>query len=350
MQGWTFARASRGPEQQLRWVGTALVDFGKHNGEQSFAVSPPSPLSADIAAFRRFNRMYTRFIGTIQENLLDTEFNLAEARVLYELATRSRPKAKQLALELGIDPGYLSRLLGKFERAGLLKRKASKQDSRFADLALTPRGKTAFKKLSALSDLQARGLLERIPLPDRTQLIQSMLAIENVLGKSARDRPPFVLRSHRPGDMGWVVCREGAAYAEEYGWDQTFEALVARIVSDFLTSFDPGRERCWIAEVEGVTAGHIFLVKHPDLPDTAKLRLLFVEPAARGLGLGHALVNECLRFARTAGYRKIVLWTQSNLAAAHRIYVAAGFRLVQETPHHSFGRDLIGQNWELDLA
>jgi DNA-binding MarR family transcriptional regulator/GNAT superfamily N-acetyltransferase len=316
----------------------------------NFCMLPPSPIGEDIAAFRRFNRMYTRFIGTIQENLLHTEFNLAEARVLYELASRSQPKAKELALDLGIDAGYLSRLLGRFEREGLLTRKASKQDNRYADLALTPRGKAAFKKLSGRSDRQTRGLLEGMPLPDRAQLIQSMLAIEKVLGKSAGERPPFVLRSHRPGDMGWVVCREGAAYAEEYGWDQTFEALVARIVSDFLTTFDPSRERCWIADVDGVSAGHIFLVKHPQLPDTAKLRLLFVESAARGLGLGRALVNECLRFARSAGYRKVVLWTQSNLTAAHRIYVAAGFRMVQETPHHSFGHDLIGQNWEFDLA
>jgi DNA-binding MarR family transcriptional regulator/GNAT superfamily N-acetyltransferase len=313
---------------------------------------PPSALTEDMAAFRRFNRMYTRFIGTLQEGLLNSSYNLAEARVLYELANRQSSKAKEIAEELGMDAGYLSRLLGKFEREELLKRTASAQDGRYTDLALTRKGKSAFAKLNALSDEQAREILETLPYDQRTQLIRSMQIIESILTKADANgnRPPYVLRPHRVGDMGWVVCREGAVYAEEYGWDDTFEALVARVVADFLANFDPKRERCWIADVNGQSMGHIFLVKHPEQPEVAKLRLLFVEPSARGMGLGQTLVNECLRFARTAGYRRVVLWTQSILVAAHAIYRRAGFRLVQEEPHHSFGKDLIGQTWELELS
>jgi DNA-binding MarR family transcriptional regulator/GNAT superfamily N-acetyltransferase len=310
----------------------------------------PSPLADDMAVFRRFNRIYTRFIGTLHEGLLETKYSLAEARVLYEIASRSEPTAKEIAEELSIDPGYLSRLLTKFERGALLKRKVSEQDSRFAELSLTSRGKSAFKKLNALSDKQARAVLEPLQHSVRAQLIHAIRSIEAILTKTGEPRPPFILRPHRVGDMGWVVCRESAVYAEEYGWDETFEALVARIVAGFLENFDAKRERCWIADVDGQGVGHIFLVKHPDKPDVAKLRLLFVEPGARGMGLGRALVNECIRFARTDGYRKIVLWTQSILVAAHRIYEKAGFQLVKEEPHHSFGKNLVGQTWELELV
>ena len=313
---------------------------------------PPSALTDDIAVFRQFNRMYTRLIGTLQEGLLNTRYSLAEARVLYELANREAPKANEIAEGLGMDRGYLSRLLGKFENDALLKRKPSAQDNRYAELTLTPRGKAAFRKLNALSDEQARTVLERLPPADRARLVHSMRAIENILVKKdpEQNRPPYVLRPHRVGDMGWVVSREGAVYAEEYGWDETFEALVAQVVADFLRNFDSKQERCWIAELDGQSIGHIFLVKHPDLPGVAKLRLLFVEPSARGLGLGHTLVNECIRFARTAGYSRLILWTQSILFAAHRIYERAGFHLVQEEPHRSFGKDLIGQTWALDLT
>jgi DNA-binding MarR family transcriptional regulator/GNAT superfamily N-acetyltransferase len=309
----------------------------------------PSVLMDDAAIFRRFNRMYTRFIGTLNEGLLNSPYSLAEARVLYELATRDVPKAREIAEELGMDAGYLSRLLGKFERDELLKRKASEQDRRYAELTLTARGRAAFRKLNALSEEQAQTVLEGLAPSARMQLIDSMRTVEGLLTKADRRRLPYILRPHRVGDMGWIVHREGVGYAEQYGWDETFEALVARIVDQFITNFDPGRERCWIAEIDGQSVGHIFLVKHPEEADTAKLRLLFVEPSARGIGLGDALVKECVHFARTAGYTKVVLWTQSILVGAHRIYERAGFRLVSEVRHRSFGKDLVGQTWELVL-
>jgi DNA-binding MarR family transcriptional regulator/GNAT superfamily N-acetyltransferase len=314
-----------------------------------FRRRPSADLASDIAIFRRFNRMYTRYIGTLNEGLLNSNYSLAEARVLYELATRPAPGAKAISEELGMDPGYLSRLLAKFQRAGLMKRKASRRDGRSAEIVLTQRGKSAFGKLNTRSQRQASSILENLAPSARAQLIGCMQTMEGVLAKTDRNRPPYVLRPHRVGDMGWVIYRESLGYAQEYGWDETFEALVARITADFIANFDSSRERCWIAEVDGQNVGHIFLVKHPDKLHTAKLRLLFVEPSARGIGLGDALVKECVAFARTAGYRKIVLWTQSCLAAAHRIYKKAGFRLVKKERHHSFGKDLIGEVWELKL-
>jgi DNA-binding MarR family transcriptional regulator/GNAT superfamily N-acetyltransferase len=293
--------------------------------------------------------MYTRYIGTLNEGLLNSEFGLAEARVLYELAHRSAPSASEIGEELGLDAGYLSRILRKFEEQGILRKKTSEKDGRSATLGLTPRGTAAFKKLNALSERQAGAILAALAPASRKELLHSMGSIEDILSNTG-ERRPFVLRPHRVGDMGWVVYSEALGYARQYGWDNAFEALVAKIVADFITNFDAGRERCWIAEIDGENVGHIFLVKHPDDPQTAKLRLLFVEPSARGLGLGDALVTECIRFARTAGYKKVVLWTQSMLGAAHRIYERAGFRLVKEEPHHSFGQDLIGQEWELKLT
>ncbi len=310
----------------------------------------PSDLSGEVANLRRFNRMYTRFIGTLNEGLLNSDYSLAEARVLYELANRVEPRASDIAEGLGVDPAYLSRMLGKFERAGLLRKKASEQDGRYAELMLTAKGKSAFKKLNALSQEQAHTILQDLAPTARTELIHCMQSIESILMNVDRNRQPFILRPHRVGDMGWVVYRESVGYAEQYGWDNTFEALVAQIVEGFVTNFDDRRERCWIAEIDGQNVGHVFLVKHPSEPRTAKLRLLYVEPCARGLGLGDALVNECIRFARTAGYRRVVLWTQSILTSAHRIYKKAGFRLIKEEPHRSFGHDLVGQEWELELT
>jgi DNA-binding MarR family transcriptional regulator/GNAT superfamily N-acetyltransferase len=313
------------------------------------ATPTSTALNSDIAAFRRFSRMFTRYIGTLNEGLLNTQYGLAEARVLYEVATRTAPNSREIAEELRMDPGYLSRLLTRFVRSGLLSRKPSAKDRRSAELSLTKRGQTVFRNLNALADQHARTVLAGFPHSTRLRLVGSMQTIDGILTASAANRPPYILRPHRIGDMGWIVSREGLGYAEEYGWDETFEALVARIAADFITNFDSRRERCWIAEVDGQNVGHIFLVKHPDEPLTAKLRLLFVEPSARGIGLGEVLVNECIRFARSAGYRKIVLWTQQSLLPAHRIYQRAGFQLVKEEPHHSFGKDLVGETWELSL-
>jgi DNA-binding MarR family transcriptional regulator/GNAT superfamily N-acetyltransferase len=309
-----------------------------------------SSLAEDVRKFRKFNRAYTKIIGTLEEGLLSTKFTLPQARVLYELATREEPQANEIADELGMDPGYLSRILAMFRTSGLLNRTVSKKDGRVANMVLTRAGKQAFAILNRRSEEQAAAMLKDLLPSDRARVIQSMEVIEGLLGREDEVSLPCVLRPHRPGDMGWVVHREALLYAEEYGFDETFEALVAQIVSDFVKNFEPRRERCWIAEIGGAPAGHIFLVRHPGRPDVAKLRLLLVEPAARGKGVGHALVNECVRFARSAGYRTITLWTQSILVAAHRLYERAGFRLVQEEQHHSFGKDLVGQTWELDLT
>jgi DNA-binding MarR family transcriptional regulator/GNAT superfamily N-acetyltransferase len=307
-------------------------------------------LNLYVAAFRRFNRMYTRFIGVLDEEFLNSGHSLAEGRVLYELATGRSSTAKEIAVALGIDPAYVSRILGRFEHNSLLKRMPSKKDARSAYLALTQKGKSRFEKLNALSEEQARCILKSLPPTAQTNLIGSMGAVERLLAPSTPEESRCVLRPHRPGDMGWVVYREGALYAQEYGFDETFEALAARIVADFLTEFDPKRERCWIAEVNGQNVGHIFLVKHPTEPSTAKLRLLLVEPSARGLKLGSALVEECVNFAGSVGYQKITLWTQSILAAAGHIYQKAGFRLVEEKANRQFGKDLLSQTWELDLT
>ncbi|MFP5226105.1 MAG: GNAT family N-acetyltransferase [Acidobacteriota bacterium] len=311
---------------------------------------PDPALRADVASFREFNRFYTRFIGTVTDRFLQTPYSLAEGRVLYELATRERPRAKEIAAALGMDAGYLSRILSKHERAGLLQRKTSKTDSRAADLLLTAKGRAVFRTLDQRSEEQARELLAPLPGAARARFIQALNTIEDAVRPQEPARPAWTLRTHRAGDMGAVVGLEGKGYVEQFGWDATFEALVARITADFLDHFDAQKERCWIAEMDGQHVGHIFLVRHPDQPGTAKLRLLYVDPQARGLGLGQALVEECVRFARQAGYRRITLWTQSLLTAAHRLYQRAGFRLVREEPHHSFGQDLIGQTWELDLA
>jgi DNA-binding MarR family transcriptional regulator/GNAT superfamily N-acetyltransferase len=315
-----------------------------------FTVDSNPLLNSNVAAFRRFNRWYTRFLGVLDEEWLKGGYSLAEARVMYELAKRQKPNAKEIALALGMDPAYLSRILRGFEKSSLLKRVTSRKDARSAYLALTRKGESRFEKLNALSEGQAHGILKSLPPAGQTSMINSMRAIEQLLAPSAVEKARIVLRPHRPGDMGWVVYREGALYAQEYGFDHTFEALAARIVADFLSDFDPKRERCWIAEVNGQNVGHIFLVKHPTEPATAKLRLLLVEPSARGLGVGSTLVGECVNFARSVGYKKISLWTQSILTAARRLYQNAGFHLVEEQANFKFGMDLVSQTWELDLT
>ena len=307
-------------------------------------------LAAPTAAFRSFNRAYTRFLGTLNDHYLRTEYSLAEGRVLYELATRRpRPQAGEIAETLGLDPGYLSRILRKFERAGLVARIPAKDDRRAAELRLTTRGRAAVRTLNVRADKQARAVFGKLSAGQRARVTNALSTIEKTILDNRPGAHSILLRSPAPGDMGMVVQLEGAGYTEQFGWASTFEALVARIVADYIANFNPRRERCWIAEMEGLHVGHIFLVQHPEQADTAKLRLLYVDPAARGMGLGARLVGECVRFARSAGYKRITLWTQSILTAAHRIYQGAGFRLVREEPHHSFGKDLVGQTWEMDL-
>lgn len=301
-----------------------------------------------IAAVRRFNRFYTRQIGVLQEGLLGSPFSLTEVRVLYELAHRDRPTAADLGRALGLDAGYLSRILRGFQRRGLIEKARSQADGREALLTLTKKGQRTFAPLDARSSAEIGGLLGRLSPHAQARLVEAMRTVEGLLGGAeGQHQTPVLLRSHQPGDIGWVVHRHGALYAQEYGWDERFEALVAEIVAAFIRNFDPNRERCWIAERDGQIVGSVFLVKKSKM--VAQLRLLLVEPTARGLGLGNRLVSECERFARQAGYRKIVLWTNSVLLAARHIYEAAGYRLVHEERHHSFGHDLIGETWELDL-
>lgn len=311
----------------------------------------PTILETDTAidAFRGFNRFYTHFLGLLDEELVKSDFSLAEARVLFELSTRPESGATEIAERLGLDPGYLSRILRKLEEAGLLDRSPSSTDARHSVLRLTRKGKGAFGELNRRSSAQASEVLGNLTPANRSQLIRSMHEIEAALSPQTSNSTAFVLRPHRPGDMGWVVQRQTMLYVDEYGWNGEYEALASRIVADFIDRFDPARERCWIAEGFGEPLGCVFLVRHPEIESVAKLRLLHVERAARGMGLGTALVGECLQFARSAGYKKMTLWTQSILHAAHKIYQEAGFRLVLEEPHRSFGKDLIGQTWELDL-
>lgn len=306
----------------------------------------PADAEATIAV-RRFTRFYTRQIGLLNEGLLKSPFSLAEARVLYEIANRDRVAASDLTRDLGLDAGYLSRMLRALQGRGLVVRAPSAEDGRRYDLCLTEAGRSAFAGLDEGSCRQVQAMLEPLPGPDRQRLVAAMATIERLLGDAPRSSEPYVLRPHRPGDMGLVASRQGALYAREYGWDETFEALVAEIVAGFVRNFDRRRERCWIAERDGEMLGSIFLVKESDA--VAKLRLLYVEPAARGTGLGRRLVAECLAFARACGYRRVTLWTNDILHAARRIYQDEGFRLVRAEPHHSFGKDLVGQYWELEL-
>ena len=302
-----------------------------------------------VEAVRRFNRFYTKQIGVLQEHLLRSPYSLTEARVLYELAhhEQATATATDLGAALGLDAGYLSRILNSFQKQGLLERKTSETDGRRSLLRLTPRGRNAFGKIDAASHNDVGAMLRNLPPDAQSRLVAAMHTIEALLGAPPDQRARYFLRPHRAGDMGWVVQRHGVLYAQEYGWDEQFEALVAEIVAKFMRQHDPKRERCWIAEQDGENIGSVFLVKKSE--GVAQLRLLLVEPQARGVGIGTRLVNECGRFARQAGYRKITLWTNSVLHAARKIYEKAGYRLVLEEPHHSFGADLIGQTWELEL-
>ena len=304
-------------------------------------------LREQVEAVRRFNRFYTQTIGVLQEGLLESPFSLTEVRVLYEIAHRADPTASELARDLALDAGYLSRILRNFERKGLVARTRSESDARRSHLALTDEGRATFAPLNAHAHDEVGAMLGKLAAGDRDRVVDAMERIERLLGARPQAKTPYVLRSHRSGDMGWVVHRHGVLYAQEYGWDERFEGLVAEVVAKFIHDFDPKRERCWIAEKDGEIVGSVFLVAHSKT--VAQLRLLLVEPAARGLGIGARLVAECERFARQAGYRKITLWTNSILVAARRIYEAGGYRLVHSEPYHGFGHDLVGETWDLKL-
>ncbi len=306
-------------------------------------------LEAEIDAVRCFNRFFTRRIGVLREGLLHSPYSLTEARVLLEVAHRDAPTASDLLRELGLDPGYLSRILSRLEQQGLLEKVRSESDGRQRLLSLTREGRDAFSLLDGRSRDEVAEMLGELSGGDQRRLLEAMRTIESVFDKSFKFSEPFFLRAHEPGDMGWVVHRHGVLYAREYGWDESFEALVARIVADFIDGYDPAKERCWIAEMDGEIVGCVFVVKADAEETVAKLRLLLVEPKARGLGLGARLVEECIRFARRAGYKTLTLWTNSVLEAALHIYEEQGFKLVEEEEHHSFGHDLVGQSWELHL-
>ena len=309
-------------------------------------------MPSHVEEVRRFNRFYTRQIGVLREKLYHSPFSLTEVRVLYELANREKPTASALCKDLGLDPGYLSRMLRTFAKRGWLRRTASPQDARQHFLALTEKGRKAFAPLNARSADEVAQLLQPIAASEQERLIHAMHTIERLLGAPAANgasQASYILRSHRPGDLGWVVHRHGALYWQEYHYDERFEALVAKIVGGFVEHYDPRREHCWMAERNGELVGCVFLVKKSET--VAKLRLLLVEPSARGLGIGKRLVAECVSFARQAGYKKIVLWTQSELKAARGIYQSAGFRLVDRHRHNSWSRKgLVSEVWEINFT
>jgi len=302
--------------------------------------------TSGVDAVRRFNRFYTRKIGVLDQQLLQSPYSLAEARVLFELARRDEPTAKEIGAELGLDRGYLSRIIQSFMDKGLVTRKPIPEDRRQFRLKLTTKGRLAFGRLNRSSHDDVGAMLQTLPTRSKQDLINAMATIERLLDGEA-DRSEIVLRPHRPGDMGWVIQQHGLLYVQDYGWDISFEGLVADIAAQFLKNFDPAFECCWIAELDGCRVGSVFLVK--ESAEVAKLRLLLVDPLGRGRGLGKRLVEECIKFARVRGYRKITLWTQSMLLAARGIYENAGFVRIASEPHHSFGQDLVGETWELSL-
>ncbi len=305
-----------------------------------------------VSAVRRFNRFYTREIGVLKDDYLGSPFSLTECRVLYELVHRKNPAdnatASAVCAALDLDPGYLSRIIRSFRKSRLICTQRSASDGRETLLSLTPRGRQAIAQLDARSNKEVAARLRPIPEPEKTRLVAAMRTIENLLApEPAAQKELYILRPPQVGDMGWVTHRQGLLYAQEYGWDGHYEALAAKIVGQFVEHFDPRKERCWIAERNGEIVGSVFIVKHS--PTIAKLRLLYVEPSARGLGIGQRLVSECVRFARQAGYKKLTLWTQSNLYAARRIYKSQSFRLTAKKRHHSFGHNLVAETWDLKL-
>ena len=309
---------------------------------------PENNLHEGIALFRRFNRFYTKQIGLLTQGLLKTRFPLVQARVLYELAQQDQTTASALVGKLNIDPGYLSRILSTFEKEGLLRKNRSTSDSRQRILKLTTLGKKSFAELDERSRKVAEEMLRGLVEEDRHRLLQAMQTIETILDAELKPPTPYLLRSHRPGDIGWIIHRHGVVYAEEYGFDETFEALVAEILAQFIRKHDPKRECLWIAEQEGERIGSVMIVDAGD--QFAQLRLLLVEPKARGQTVGMRLIDECIKFSRRNHYRKIKLWTQSNLLQARHLYSKAGFEKVSESSHKSFGQDLIAEFWEMPLG
>ena len=300
-----------------------------------------------ITIVRRFNRFFTKRLGVLREGLLHTPYSFTEARIIYEIANRDHAIASDLSKELGLDPGYLSRILDRMEQQGLIHKVQSPSDGRQRLLRLTPEGEKAFSLLDHRSKEEIAAMLKPLSEHDQNRLVQAMNTIEQLLGEGSKCPEPYVLRQHEPGDMGWIIHMHGRLYAEEFGWDETFEALVAQICADFINRYNPQKERCWIAEMDGQIVGSVLVVQESE--EVAKLRLLLVDPRARGIGLGKRLVDECIRFARRKGYKKLTLWTNHVLVTARNIYQKAGFVLVKEEPHHSFGHDLIGETWELSL-
>ena len=330
-------------------VQTARAGSNTEQVRAGGRASGPDPY---VDAMRRFSRFYTRRIGLLQEEFLGTDFSLTEGRVLYELAHKQESTAAAIAAALALDAGYLSRILSVFEKKKLIAKRASPTDRRQSILTLTPLGRKAFAPLEARSSEQVGRMISGLSESKKRRLVDAMETVENLLGGGGVEpehakATGYVLRPPNVGDLGWVVHRQGALYWQEYGYDEHFEALVAEIVAKFVQNLDAKRERCWIAERDEEIVGSVFLVK--DSEKTAKLRLLYVEPSARGLGIGGRLVTECVRFARQAGYEKIVLWTQSELDAARHVYEKAGFRVVERREHHSFGKDLTAEVWEMEL-
>jgi len=307
---------------------------------------PASDVAPQVAALRAFNRFYTRKIGVL-DGTASSPFSLAEARVLYELAHQDHPTATDICKVLGLDAGYMSRILRDFERRKLLRRQRSTNDERQKSLSLTANGQRAFAPLEERSNDDVTAMLETLSSDERARLIQAAQTIQSLLGDNAGQKAPYLLRTHQPGDLGWIVHRQALLYAEEYGWTNEYEALASEIVAQFIKQFDSKYECCWIAEKDGERVGGVFIAKASE--EVAKLRLLHVEQSARGLGIGTRLVEECIRFSQRAGYKKITLWTQSILVAARHIYAKLGFQIVHQEKHHSFGKDLIAETWELDL-
>jgi DNA-binding MarR family transcriptional regulator/GNAT superfamily N-acetyltransferase len=304
-----------------------------------------------IAAVRRFNRFYTRQIGVLRKTYLDSPYSLGEMRVLYEIAHNEAATAKDIGRALDLDAGYLSRVLRNFERRGLITRKASEKDARQNNLALTGRGRQAFEPAEKRSQRDVADMLDKLPPRDQSHLVAAMQTIEDLFAEptsAASGGPAYILRAPRFGDFGWIVSRHAVLYAQEYGWGEPFEGLCAQIVADFVNNYDPKLERCWIAEMNGENVGCVMLVKD-DVPGVARIRLLLVDPKARGLKLGTRLVDECVKFARESGYQKMTLWTHSILTAARRTYEKAGFTLTSSEPRNTWGKDVVAEFWDLEL-